>query len=371
MASVYGIVTSSGSHFKVEGLEKHRPIGAFSFLGRYRIVDFALSNLSNSNIDRIQVYVSQNPRSLAEHVGNGSHYNINSKRGKLQLLFNQDSRVNEIYNTDVAAYRANLEIIGRMHQEYVIITPGYMVFKQNFNKLVEEHIASGADVTVLYHKVNNGKSGYRGLDVLSLNRQKGVTAIKNNIGTADNLNIFMDTYVMTNKMFLDLIDKAAKISSVYTLTDILNEESNDLDIRGVQHKGYFAAITDFKSYYDANLELLDQSKAQDLISSDWPIYTVTTDSCPVHYYEGAKVKNSMVANGCLIEGTVENSVIGRGVQIQKGAIVRNSVILGHSTIGPGVHVENQVVDKWAIVKHVKELVADPENPGYVNRDDIL
>ena len=271
MASVYGIVTSSGSHFKVEGLEKHRPIGAFSFLGRYRIVDFALSNLSNSNIDRIQVYVSQNPRSLAEHVGNGSHYNINSKRGKLQLLFNQDSRVNEIYNTDVAAYRANLEIIGRMHQEYVIITPGYMVFKQNFNKLVEEHIASGADVTVLYHKVNNGKSGYRGLDVLSLNRQKGVTAIKKNIGTADNLNIFMDTYVMTNKMFLDLIDKAAKISSVYTLTDILNEESNDLDIRGVQHKGYFAAITDFKSYYDANLELLDQSKAQDLISSDWPI----------------------------------------------------------------------------------------------------
>ena len=371
MASVYGIVTSSGSHFKVEGLEKHRPIGAFSFLGRYRIVDFALSNLSNSNIDRIQVYVSQNPRSLAEHVGTGAHYNINSKRGKLQLLFNQDSRVNEIYNTDVAAYRANLEIIGRMHQDYVIITPGYMVFKQNFNKLLEEHIASGADVTVLYHKVNDGKSSYRGLDVLALNRQKGVKSISKNIGTSDDVNIFMDTYVMTNKMFLDLIDKAAKISSVYTLTDILNEESNDLDIRGVQHKGYFAAITDFKSYYDANLELLDQSKAQDLISSDWPIYTVTTDSCPVHYYEGAKVKNSMVANGCLIEGTVENSVIGRGVQIQKGAIVRNSVILGHSTIGPGVHVENQVVDKWAIVKHVKELVADPENPGYVNRDDIL
>ena len=371
MASVYGIVTSSGSHFKVEGLEKHRPIGAFSFLGRYRIVDFALSNLSNSNIDRIQVYVSQNPRSLAEHVGNGSHYNINSKRGKLQLLFNQDSRVNEIYNTDVAAYRANLEIIGRMHQEYVIITPGYMVFKQNFNKLVEEHIASGADVTVLYHKVNNGKSGYRGLDVLSLNRQKGVTAIKKNIGTADNLNIFMDTYVMTNKMFLDLIDKAAKISSVYTLTDILNEESNDLDIRGVQHKGYFAAITDFKSYYDANLELLDQSKAQDLISSDWPIYTVTTDSCPVHYYEGAEVKNSMVANGCLIEGTVENSVIGRGVHISKGAVVKNCIILGHSTIGEGVHVENQVVDKWAVVKHVKELIASEDNPGYVNRDDVL
>ena len=371
MASVYGIVTSSGSHFKVEGLEKHRPIGAFSFLGRYRIVDFALSNMSNSNIERIQVYVSQNPRSLAEHVGNGSHYNINSKRGKVALLFNQDSRVNPIYNTDVAAYRANLGIIERMRQEYVIITPGYMVFTQDYRKLLDEHISSGADVTVLYHKVNDAKSSYRGLNVLALNRQKGVKSITRNIGSSDDVNIFMDTYVMTNKMLISLINKAAKTSSVYTLTDILNAENDSLDIRGVAHKGYFAAITDLKSYYDANLELLDQEKAQSLISSDWPIYTVTTDSCPVHYFEGAVVKNSMVANGCLIEGTVENSVIGRGVQIRKDAIVKNCVILGHATIDEGVHLENQVVDKWAVVKHVKELIADPENPGYVNRDDIL
>ena len=124
MADAYGIVTSSGNHFRVEGLEDQRPIGAFSFLGRYRVVDFPVSNLSNSNIDRIQVYVSQNPRSLAEHLGTGQTYNINAKRGKLQLLFNQDSRVNEIYNTDIAAFRGNLSIIGRMHQQYVIVTPG-------------------------------------------------------------------------------------------------------------------------------------------------------------------------------------------------------------------------------------------------------
>lgn len=371
MASVYGIVTSSGSHFKVEGLQNYRPIGAFSFLGRYRIVDFALSNLSNSNIDRIQVYVTQNPRSLAEHVGTGSHYNINSKRGKLQLLFNQDSRVNEIYNTDIASYRANQEIIGRMYQEYVIITPGYMVFKENFSRLLEEHIASGADVTLLYHKVNNAKSSYCGLDVLTLNRQKGVKSIERNSGTADDKNIFMDTFVMTNKLFVELINRAAKLSSVFTLTDILNELNEELDIRGSQHKGFFAAITDFKSYYDANLELLDREKAEQLITEDWPIYTQTTDSCPVHYFEGCRVKNSMVANGCLIEGAVENSVIGRGVEIREGALVKNCVVLGHSVIDKDVHIENQVIDKWAQIRHVKELIADPEKPGYVNRDDIL
>lgn len=371
MASVYGIVTSSGNHFKVEGLEQHRPIGAFSFLGRYRIVDFALSNLSNSNIDRIQVYVSQNPRSLAEHVGTGAHYNINSKRGKLQLLFNQESRVNEIYNTDIAAYRGNYEIISRMHQEYVVITPGYMVFKQDFAKLVDEHIASGADVTLLYHKVHNAKSSYRGLDVLTMNRQKGIKSIQTNTGMVDECNVFMDTLVMKNSLLLDLINKAAKISSILTLTDMLNMMNEELDIRGREHKGYFAAITDLKSYFDANLELLDRTKAEQLISETWPIYTQTTDSCPVHYFEGGVIRNSMVANGSLVEGTVENSVIGRGVEIRKGAVVKNCVVLGHSIIDEGVHIENQVVDKWAQIKHVHELIADPEHPGYVNRDDIL
>ena len=371
MANVYGIVTSSGSHFKVAGLEEHRPIAAFSFLGRYRIIDFPISSMSNSNIDRIQVYVSQNPRSLAEHVGTGAHYNINSKRGKLQLLFNQDSRVNEIYNTDIAAYKANLEIISRMHQEYVILTPGYMVFKENYAKLLEDHISSGADVTLLYHKVNNAKSGYRACDILKLNRQKGVKAIEQNPGTADDQNIFMNTYVMTNKLFIELIQKASKLSSIYTLTDILNVENETLDIRGIQHKGYFAAITDFKSYYDANLELLDSDKQAQLFTSDWPIYTQTTDSCPVHYFEGAKISNSMVANGCLIEGELENSIVGRGVTIKKGAVIKNCVVLGHSTIGAGVHLENQVIDKWAQVIRAKEIIATPEHPGYVNRDDIL
>ena len=371
MAKAYGIVSSSGRHFKVEGLEDHRPIGAFSFLGRYRIIDFAISNLSNSNIDTIHVYVSQNPRSLADHIGHGAHYNINSKRGSLALMFNQDSRVNPVYNTNIAAYRAHLDIIEGMRQEYVVLTPGYMVFKENFQKLLDEHIASGADITMLYHKVNNAKTSYRNSYLLNLNRQKGVKSIERNIGNQDERNIFMNTYVMKNSLFIDLIRKATKVSSVYSLIDILNDENEELDIRGVQHKGYFASVSDLKSYYDVNLELLDMKKAEDLITADWPIYTRTTDSCPAHYFEGASVCNSMVANGCLIEGTVENSVIGRGVEIRKGAVVRNCVVLGHCIIDKDVHVENQVIDKYARISHAKEIIATQDHPGYVNRNDLL
>ena len=170
MSNAFGIVTSSGSNYKVEGLEDYRPIGAFSFLGRYRVIDFPMSNMSNSDIDRIQVYVSQNPRSLAEHLGTGRHYNINSKRGKLQVLFNQDSRLNDVYNTDIAAYMENIGIIERMQQPYVVITPGYMIFTQDYEKLLETHIASGADITMLYHKITNAKESCRNCDCLELNK---------------------------------------------------------------------------------------------------------------------------------------------------------------------------------------------------------
>lgn len=372
MINAFGIVMASNGRYHVQGMEDYRPIGAFSFLGRYRVVDFPVSNLSNSNIDRIQVYVSQNPRSLAEHLSYGQHYNINAKRGKLQLLFNQDSRVNAIYNTDVAAFMDNIEVIERMQQPYVVITPGNMIFKQDFQQLLQQHVDSEADVTLLYHKTDKADDWYRNCAVLDLNRQKGVKSIHRNDGSIPNRNIFMDTYVMKKEMLISLIRDAKKHSSIFNLTDILNLEHDSLDIRGAQHKGtYMAAIYDLRSYFRANMELLHYDIAQQLFSSDWPIYTQTTDATPVHYYEGASVVNSMVANGSSIYGTVENSVIGRGVEIKKGAAVKNCLILGHSVIGENVHLENQIVDKWAKIINAKELTADPDYPGYVRRSDVL
>ncbi len=148
-SNAFGIIASPATRIRVEGLHDYRPIGAFSFLGRFRVIDFPISNLSNSGVDRIMVFIAARPRSIAEHIGSGRHYNINSKKGKIQLLFTQNNNPNDLYNTDISAYLESQEIIERMHQEYVIITPSYMVFKQNFNQLLEEHIESEADITML------------------------------------------------------------------------------------------------------------------------------------------------------------------------------------------------------------------------------
>ena len=367
----FGIITSAGGNFHVEGLHDYRPIGAFSFLGRYRVIDFPISNMSNSDIDQIQVYVSSRPRSIAEHIGTGRHYNINSKRGKLQLLFTQISNPNSIYNNNIAGFLENYEIIERMHLPYVVIAPSYMVYKQDYSKLLDTHMDSGADITLLYHRVNDARDAYIGCSVLNLNKQKGVLSITPNMGTSKEKNIFMDTYIMSKELFLDLVKQARMLSSVYTLADIVSAKASELDVRGIAHKGVFAAISSLNDYYNANLDLLDRDKADDLFRSNWPIYTRTTNACPTKYFDTADVKKSMIANGCVIEGVVENSIIGRDVRIRKGAVIKNSIVLAYAEVGEGVRIENTVVDKWAKIKNVKEIVGDPTHPDYVKRSDNI
>lgn len=371
MSRALGIVNFSGSHIHVEGLQDYRPIGAFSFLGRYRVIDFPISNMSNSGIDHIQVYINKQPRSIVEHLGTGRHYSINSKRGNLHMLFSESSNGNPIYDTDISAYLDNIQHIESAPCEHVVITPSYMVFKEDYYELLQTHIKSEADITLLYHTVDNAKEAFLNCDTLNLNRQKGVLSIERNRGNAKNRNIFMDTYVIKRELFIDLIKKARKLSSMYTLPQIINIECNELDIRGVSHRGYFAAITDLMSYYNANLSLINGKTRDGLFSKDWPIYTHTNDSCPTQYFETASAKNSIVSNGCLIEGSVENSIIGRGVTIKKGAVIKNSILLPGAVIGQNVYVENQVVDKYAKLIHAKEIIAPADKPGYIRRNDTL
>jgi hypothetical protein len=154
MAKAFGIVNTSGNHIWVEGMQNYRPIGAFSFLGRYRVIDFSISNMSNSEIERIQVFAGNNPRSLIEHLGIGRQYDINPKTGKLQILFSESHSKNDIYNTDIAAFYENLDSIQKMKEEYVVIAPSYMVFAMDFEKLLKRSDSARHDkecVCIVFH----------------------------------------------------------------------------------------------------------------------------------------------------------------------------------------------------------------------------
>lgn len=367
----FGIICSSGNHIYVEGMQDYRSIGAFSFLGRYRVIDFPMSNMSNSGIEHVAVLTGNNPRSLVEHLSSGRHYNINSKRGKVQLLFTEGGAATSFYNTNMAGFAQNIESIQKAPADYVVLAPGYMIYTQDYDKLLDQHIESGADITLLYHSVETANEDFLNCDLLSLNRQQGVEAFVRNRGAESSAKVFMDTYVMKKELFLSLINKARSISSMYTLAQIVNNCCKELDVRGIEHEGYFASLTDFKSVYKANMSLIDYQNAKLLFNDKWPIYTRTSDSCPTQYFDEAEVTCSVVANGCLIQGNLENTVVGRGCTIGKDCVIRNCVISSDVVIADGTHLENLIVDKHASVLHTKEIIASPENPGYVRRGDII
>ncbi len=374
MAKAFGIVTSTPRRVKVAGLQDYRSAGAISMFGRYRVIDFPISNLTNSGIDNIQVYIGgKYPRSLVDHLGTGRQYNINSKKGRLQLLYCEEDTRNAVYNTDVANYLANKDYLDRMDAEYVVITPCYMIFKEDYSVLLQQHIDSGADVTMLYHKVNNARDHFLNCRVLTVDENQKVTSLAINHANKQVQNIFMDTYVMKSELFLELVQKTADYSSTFSMSQMLESGlgETDLDIRGVQHKGYFAAIADLDAYYEANMELLDQKITKNLFTADWPFYTTTTDACPTKLLAESSVKRSVIADGCEVAGDVENCVIGRGVKIGKGAFVKNSIILSYCEIGPDVHVENEIVDVWTKIRRTKELVSPAGKVGFVRKSDLL
>jgi len=372
-SNVFGIVTSTPRRVNVSGMQDYRPAGAFTFVGKFRIIDFPISNFSNSGIRNIQVYLNRHPKALTDHLGTGRSYNLNSKRDRLQLFYCEHHQENEVYNTDISDYLSNLDHIRELPQEYVIIAPCYMVFRQDFAALLDEHIASGADITMLYHRVTNAKTHFLNCRVIGVDQDQYVTSLELNRANRQSQSIFMDTCVMKKDLFITLVEKAAEYSSTYSLSQMLGVlvKRETYDIRGVQHKGFFAAADDMQSYYEANLSMLDFKQARDLFAEDWPIHTRTTDSNPSRFYDGSKVTDSMVSNGCQIEGTVEHSILGRGVHIAKGATVKDSIILDHAEIGPDVHIECQVIDKYARITRTKELTATPDQPGYIHRADKL
>lgn len=371
MCNAFGIVNFEGPDVQVGGLEDYRPVSAFSFLGRYRMIDFPISNLSNSGVSHIEVFVKNKPRSLIEHLGTGRHYNINSKRGKLHILPAENLQEHDFYNHDISCYMYNLSTIEEVNWPYVILVPSHMIYRADFGDLLEKHIESGADITMLYQNVDTAKVDFINCDVLNLNKQKGVLSIEKNRGNYKSRSISLETYIMSKDLFLDLVKKAANISSLYCFKDIVNDECSELDIRGIVHRGYVACVNNFNSYYKANMDLIDLDSAKDIFNPEWPIYTRTNDSAPTHYFSTSQVKNSVVSNGCAIEGKIENSVIGRGCVLKKGSSVKNCVVLPGVTVGEDVHLEHIVVDKKARIIRKKELIGDAQNPLYVKRGDKI
>lgn len=369
MIDAIGIVNFEDRNTRVQGLSDYRSIAAMSFMGRYRIIDFVISNMINSGIDRIKVLINEQPRSLIDHL-QAAQYNINHKHGYIDLLYPGNKyELNDIYFHDVYVMKDTLAEISGQKFSNVVIAPSHMICRIDFEDVIKAHEKSGADVTCVYKQINNGKKEFLGCQRAAVDVDGRITSIEDNIGLSNKMNILAEIYVMSKDTYIELIGEASRISPLFSFINILSHVLSDIKVYGYKFDDYLVCVNSLQEYYRANMEMLDLDKAKELFDDSWPIYTKTNDSPPAFYAKSAHVKNSMIANGCEVYGDLENCILGRGVKIGQGCNIKNSLILPKTVIEPYAHIENAVIDKYAKVSSKREIVGEQDKLAYVKRRD--
>ncbi|MEE1354470.1 MAG: glucose-1-phosphate adenylyltransferase subunit GlgD [Absicoccus porci] len=369
MAKALGIIAYNDSSVYVEGMQSYRPIAAFNFMGRFRMVDFPMSNITNSGMDNIQVYINGNPKPLFKHIGRGRQYNINAKHGNLELVPLYKENMTGRITPDVETYYENLHSIQASNCDYVIIAPTNIIYQADYAELLDQHIESGADISILYQNIDNAKEEYIGCATVQLNRQKGVESLSRNMGKYKNRSLSLETYIMSKEIFVNAILEARKTSALYWLRDIVNDLCSELDVRGISYRNKIYYVYDLKSFYQANMATLEPENMKQL--QNWSVYTRSYDSSPAIYPNGGNATNSYVSNSSKISGTVVNSIIGRGAVIGKDAEIENCLIMPEATVAANAHLKNVIVDKYANIIHKKDLEGEPDKPLYIGRRETV
>ncbi len=295
----------------------------------------------------------------------------NTKLGDFTILYDEPNIQNSGYNTDVNDLIENRWYLKETNPDYVIITNPYIVFIADYNALLEDHIASGSKVTLLYSHQNNLTHSFLGQDKVYLTDRGKATRIEANHGDYEEGDVSLGTIILDIQTLNSLIDFAKDTSSFFGLFDVLRYISPSILVRCVRHDGYVRCFDSLSHYLEYSLELLDENVANQFFDPSRPIVTKSYDTPPSLLRKQSKVVNSYVANGSIVEGEVYNSIIGRGVVIKEGTVIRNSVISSGSYIASNTEIEYAIVDKEAKVEHVSKIKGTLDDPLYIMQGDIV
>lgn len=348
-------------------LTKSRPMASTTFLGRYTFIDFALSNLTNSGIDNIGILVKDHSRSIIKHLGSDATYLKNPKTGFQSIFINEYGLTNPPFNTDINNIKENDWFLYDKNAKYIVVVPVAFVCKVDFNEVIEEHIKSNKVISVLYKHVDNAKTNFIGCDKITIDALGNIQKFSSNNGINDDEYISMETYIFNTDYLRELLNKISDISSMFTLKDLIHFICNYKEkIHAIEYKGYCRYFNSLKDYYDFSFEFVDNKEVvDDFFKDDWIYYTTTHNSTPVLYGEKADVSDSLLANGCQINGTVKHSILSRNVKIEEGASVEDCIIFTDSVIKSGIHLKHVIVDKHCHIKNKDEVIGTESDPIYI------
>lgn len=368
-ANAIGIIFPNSYDNLVPELAGDRLMASIPFAGRYRIIDFLLSSLANCGISNIAIMVRENYHSLMDHLGSGRAWDLLRKNGGLSIFPPYAEKNMKVYSGRVEALESILPYLKSKKEKYVIMMDANIAVDFDFNAMLAEHIESGADVTVAYTEQEIPaeliRAGVHGDMYYTLKLDDGrVRRIFMNSEMCGKQNLSMNIYIMDREALIDKIHAAFVRGSSYFERDILAPRLEKYNIRGYKYDGYYARICGLKSYFDENMKLLDDENL-DALFTGGQIYTKIRDDNPTRYINGCKTKNNLVADGCVIEGDVENCVLFRGVKIAKGAKIRNSVLMQDTVVNAGARLDYVVTDKNVTIEVGQELKGTDTQPFYV------
>ncbi len=367
--NVLGIIFSNAYDEALPELTALRTMGSVPFAARYRLIDFSLSNMVNAGIPQVGVITKSNYRSLMDHIGTGKPWDLSRKREGMTLLppFN-DPQTGGMRKGKIDSLYGSISYITKSAKDHVLLTDCNIVCNSDYEKLIKAHIAKDADVTVVYTKGNPPAIG-NGTEFILDDNGRVVDS-----GVIDcfsgSVNYSLKTMIIRRTLLERLLHEAhsAKIDDFETL---IAKNIKHLRIYGYEETGFVRVLASLQDYYDISLELLKSENRKAVFAPERPIYTKVTDQVPAIYGIGANVKNSLVADGCHIYGEVENSILFRGVTVEKGAKIKNSIVMQNTFVGENSELECVIIDKSAVVKPNKKLCGAENYPVYIGKGIVI
>lgn len=346
-----GIILAGGSNTRMDILSKKRAIAAMPVGGSYRAIDFALSNMRNSNIQKVAVLTQYNARSLNEHLNSSKWWDFGRKQGGLYVLTPTLTEENGFWYRGTAdAIWQNIDFLKHSHEPYVIIASGDCIYKMDYNDVLDYHIEKKADITVVCKDLPKDDPELNRYGIVKMDEDGRITEFEEKPLVADSSTASAGIYIMRRRQLIEMLEKSAEENRFDLVKDILIRYKDQKQIYGYKMDGYWSNISTLDSYYRTNMDFLYPEVGKVFFKDSPHIYTKQEDLAPAKYNTGSSVKNCLVSSGCIINGSVEHSILYRQVFIGKNCQIRNSVILNDVYIGDNSVVENCIVESRSTLK---------------------
>lgn len=365
---ILGIIFSNLHEKLINEITERRTMGAVPFGGRYRLIDFPLSNMVNSGINKVGVLTKSNYQSLTDHLGTGKAWDLSRQRNGLFILppFMDKSD----YANRVSTFNSIMPFLKNSSEEYVVISDCDVVCNIDYQKVFEKHLENGADITLVYKRDILPKKLHDPA-VLSFDARGKVIDVLVNPSISGSCSFYMNIMLIKRELLIELINKCVSKNTMNFKRNIIQGEYKNLNVYGYEFDGFSPIITSPSEYFNANMSLMDSEVRADLFRGDRPIYTKVRDDMPTKYGLGSSVKNSLIGSGCNIEGEVENCVLFKGVHIGKGTKVSNCVIMQDTKIGSKCSLSYVIVDKDVTIRNEKTLAGQLSYPVYISKESVV